>query len=502
MPEITNVESPSQQGNVLRLPQALVYALPTLPVALLYGSIAIIQGIYAKYFGLSLTTLAGILLIAQLFDAMTDPVVGYLSDCYYERKGNRKAFVVSGGVLLVCCSYFLFNPAGLNATEPYAPVSSLYFLGWLLLFYLAWTLFEIPHLAWGSELATSAQEKNTVFSLRTLGYSLGGLLFYAVPLLPVFDAQGFTPKTLAVSVLVAAVLMLPTLYTSMKTVPGGKVNSAPKASDRAKKNRASLRALLPIITHSKPFLLFLAAFFFAGAGAGMSVGLLYIFADSYLGLGEHLPLIYLLGMGTGILSIAAWHKFAAMFGKTLSWGLGMVVVMMGVLGSALLVPGESGWLGLFVLEVLLSTGSVAIGVFAPAILSDIIDYGTWKFGKDYAGTYFSLYTLVTKANIAIGGAIGLGIAGVYGFDATATQHSAEQVFGLHLAIAYIPAFIILISLIFIVLTPLNARRCGIIRRRLDTRAARAQTHIMDEARTERFISTPKPHAPTHLTETL
>ena len=78
----------------------------------------------------------------------------------------------------------------------------------------------------------------------------------------------------------------------------------------------------------------------------------------------------------------------------------------------------------------------------PSLLSDIVDYGTWKFGADRAGTYFSLYTFINKAVGALGGAMGLAIAGWVGFDPTTTTHSDMSISGVRFAIAWIPALFI------------------------------------------------------------
>ena len=158
------------------------YALPVFGVHFLIGPLTIIQGIYAKYFGLALTAVAMVLLISKLFDAVTDPIIGYLSDRYHAHTGSRKLFVICGSLLFIVAGYFLFVPGGFDTWETHSHVTTGYFLVWFLVFYLAFTLFEIPHLAWGNELAASSQEKTVIYSWRTLGVSLGSLLFFAIPL--------------------------------------------------------------------------------------------------------------------------------------------------------------------------------------------------------------------------------------------------------------------------------------------------------------------------------
>ena len=87
-----------ESSNRLKLKEEVAYALPAVAISFLMGPIGIVQGIYAKYFGLELTTIAAVLLVARLFDGITDPIVGYWSDRSYAKGGSRKLFVVSGSV--------------------------------------------------------------------------------------------------------------------------------------------------------------------------------------------------------------------------------------------------------------------------------------------------------------------------------------------------------------------------------------------------------------------
>ena len=457
----------------LPLSQAISYALPTVGIAFLAGPMAILQGIYTKYFGLSLSTIAILILIAKLFDAVSDPLIGILSDRYYSHAQGRKAFVLVGGVLFIISSYFLFVPIEIDKLTPVADspighmeVSPTYFLGWFLAFYLAWTLFEIPHLAWGSELTDSAQGKNTIYGLRALGAAVGGLLFYAIPLLPFFETSQITPETLQWSVLSAAIILIPLLYFCIKHVPSGHRAQVLVDKNHSKLSRGRLIRFVLDITGNRPFFWFLAAFFFVGAGLGMWFGLLFIFVDIYLGLGDKFPLAFLFGMGASILALKFWYYVANYVGKKMTWALGMLVMIVGVFGSGFLAPGGS-WLLLLFYMVMVNMGSAAGGMLAPSLLSDIIDYGTWKYSCDYGAIYFSLFTLVAKVNVAIGSALGLAVAGYYGFDATASFQSENSIFGLSLGIAWLPSVLIMIAIVCILLIPINARRHLTIRRRLD-----------------------------------
>ena len=116
-------------------------------------------------------------------------------------------------------------------------------------------------------------------------------------------------------------------------------------------------------------------------------------------------------------------------------------------------------------------GSTPIVAISPSLLGDIIDFSTWKFGTDRAATYFSFYTLVLKTSTAVGGSLSFGLTGWYGFDPTANVQSEEAVFGLHLAICWLPALLMLLAVFVVLLVPINTHRHSIIRRRLNARPA-------------------------------
>lgn len=434
------------------------YALPSLPVYFLFGPITILQGMYAKYFGISLSAIASALLIARLFDAVTDPIVGYCSDRYYARKYSRKPFILLGGILFAVSSWFLYVPPD-NVSFGYLVTS-------LSVFYLGYTLFEISHIAWGSELADHANEKNHLFGIRSACALLAGLFFYAMPLLPLFDTNEFTPTTLKWSAVIAGIVMLPMLLISLKVVPCSsrkRVDGCHTPLQRGKSPASLLKGILS----NYPLLMFMSSYVFLGIGGGMWLVLAFSFTDAYLGRGDQFALVYMISSGLSIVSLRLWHWLAGLFGKQLTWGLGALVMSFGIASTGFLSPNNESFLPMLICMVLVFVGTAALYIMAPSLLSDIVDYGTWKFGRDYTATYFSTFTFLTKSVGALGGALGLAISAMFGFDPTTTIHSEEAIFGLRLSIAWMPFILIVISIGFIWQIPISIRQHTIIRRRLD-----------------------------------
>lgn len=468
-------------GPQLTLANSLSYSAPLVTMVWLGAPIPILQGIYAKYYGFSLTTLASIILLARLFDAITDPLIGCYSDRYARRSGTRKPFVLAGGLLLILSGYFLYIPIGDDVVGNPPKVSVAYFTFWFMAVYLAITLFEVPHNAWASELALTSTDKAKIFSFRSVAGSLGMVFFYLIPLLPFFDTQDITPETLEVSVISAGVLMLPLFYLCIKNTPNRPSFSCidvtcQRGTGRNTLKKDSLEYLFQSLVGNKPLIIFFSSFLMYGFGVGMWSSLVFLYVDSYLDLGEYFAQAFLLSFVVGIIATPAWCKLAIIFGKKTVLSVAMILLIVSFLYATLLVPGVSGFRELLVLQVINILGIGCIITFTPAMLSEIIDYSTLKYRTENTATYYALFMFLGKFNLAIGGALGLAIAGWYGLDATTTAQTSEGVVGLLIGIAWLPIVFIITALLLIIQIPINTRRHQIIRRRLDSRLI-APKHI-------------------------
>lgn len=459
------------------------YALPKVATIWLWAPTAILQGIYAKYYGFSLTLLASVVLIARIFDVITDPMIGYLSDRYVCKSGTRKPFVLLGGVLLIVSSYFLYVPYGVDASsvelarDGQGPlVGEAYFIVWFLLFYLSFTLFEIPHVSWGSEISSSSESKSRLFSFRTgFGY-VGLILFYSIPMLPVFETSDITPETLEVSVLVVSILMVLFLYFCLKYTPNSGCELIDNVSvgneQRPTGRQIGVKDVYKSVVSNRPLLIFLSSFLFSGVGSGLWYGIIFLYVDSYLNMGDQFAPMFLLSFLIGLLSTPFWYRLSLYYGKKVVLLLASFLLVVSFIYSGLLNPGYTTVAALIVLKVINSVGNVCFSSVAPAVLSEIVDYSTWKYRDKKTGMYFSIYSFIQKINVAMGMAIGLAVIGWYGYDATNTKQSVGAIHGMMMVMVWIPSLLTIVSMIIIFFIPINSRRHQVIRRRLESQGYR------------------------------
>jgi glycoside/pentoside/hexuronide:cation symporter, GPH family len=445
------------QNRIRALP-LMAFAAPGFLSALVHSpSASVVPTMYSTEFGLSLTLIGVALLISRSADVVLDPLIGFLSDRTGGRLGARKPWVIVGVLLSIVSTWFLFNP------PPHPSFS--YFLIWYTAIYLAWSLIEIPHAAWGFEITRDYEERSRVLTYRGFAAALAQLVFLVLPMLPIFATTAVTPEILRVtSWLVFAVGLLALIAT---------VFWAPVGIPVERESHYKLKDLLSILTGNGPLWAFMAAFLLNGFATGMFGTLTFLYVANYLGLAKQF--VFLLG-GVAVaalisLPLAPW--LIARLGKRLAWGGAMAMGMV-IFPLILLIPrGEASFVPLMVVCIPIGFVNAMVAIASTSLMGDVIDYDTWRTGKKRTAVYSGLMSFVVKLNAIPGGAVALLIVGIAGYDPKlAGANSAHAVFGLKIAYVIAPTILYGVSILFAWLFPIDRRRQTIISRRLEAREAR------------------------------
>lgn len=444
----------------INLRTILLYATPNIAAYAVFAPMPILQGVYAKHYGLSLSAIAIVVLASRLFDAVSDPVVGYVSDRARLKYGTRKPVIAAGAISMALSAMWLYSPAGGMTIYHFAASS--------LLFYLGVTLFFIPHTAWAVELTQSTENRMLIFKiLSTSGY-LGMLAFYAVPALPVWETTEITPDTLALSALVAVFLLAISIPVCLRFVPNGHIAElTPAETNKRESWRATLLATVRMLARNKPFLCFAAAYMFGVAGAASWYSLAFIYIDAYLVMGRYFSNAFIISIFVGAVSPFIWASLALRIGQKSAWLFAIAICAAIFAGAALLRPETVTFVHLALLLSAFIFCSSCMDVIPKIQLSTIVDYSNLRFKLYRGSTMFAVVLFLTKSGNAIGAALGLLIAGSLGFDPTSTNHAPSAVTGLKLAMM-VPALALLgVSAVFVVLQPIGKRERDIISKRTE-----------------------------------
>ena len=433
-----------------RLPTAtlILFGLVNLPLSMLLSpTAAILPNFYLEYTGVTVAGLATAMLLARVFDGLTDPLIGLVSD----RAGNRKPWMVMGALLVAAGAWFLYNPAD--------DAGFAHLLAWYLVVTLGWTLVEIPHTAMAAELSIDYHERTRIVFWRQLLGFVGGVGFMAAPMILMTGTTAFTPEVMR-GIAIFVIVALPVLVLLM-------CRTVPEPSRHVMSRKIRFGDLWRALRSNPPLVYFLVTQILFGLSTGAVSTLFVIYASQYLGLADRIPHIALpmtLAMAAGM---PLWLWVMRRVDKHRVWAagaVGMILTLLSVLwippGGLIPMIGATTCLGLFI-----GLSSIAL----PSLLADIVDYDLWKNRKDRAAIFFSFQALVTKINQGVGGALALAIAGLFGFsgkDAVA----GWAVTGLKFAFVGWPCLLLLPMIVMAWRYPLDRRGQRILRNRLDRRA--------------------------------
>lgn len=153
----------------------IAYALPSIALqAMMVPMLLTLPPLYAQELGLGVASISLALIIARSLEAISDPIIGALSDRTTPGPWQRAGWMVAGTPIAVLSGIALLHPG------PQA--GALYLFICLVLFYAGWTMVYIPYQSWGAELSDDFAERSKVAAFREAGSFLGYLLSAIVPL--------------------------------------------------------------------------------------------------------------------------------------------------------------------------------------------------------------------------------------------------------------------------------------------------------------------------------
>lgn len=405
----------------------LAYAGPTFALAGMAIPIFVYMAkFYADVVLVPLGYLALAIALARAFDAITDPLMGWLSDRTRTRVGRRRPYLVLGAPLCALAFFALFSPpAGFGGDA-----SVVWFGACFLLYFVFHTIFVIPYNALGAELSLDYHERSSLFGWRE-SFALVGTISAAVapfPLIAWLSSQRTAYSALAAFYAIAMI--------ALGTLAFLRLRERPDFADRASNPfvpgvRRALR--------NRPFRILLGSYVASSVTAAIPATLLPFFI-AYVVRPEHEVFWTAVAITshfvTGLISIPIWVAASKRYGKRASWLTAFGVAIL-ALGGAFLVGEGDVEQGI----ALLAVAGVAFGgqlLLTPSIQADVIDYDELQTGRRREAQYGALWALLPKLVAIPGAAIPLAILGAIGYQPNAEQ-TPQVVLAIRVLFALVPA---------------------------------------------------------------
>lgn len=367
---------------------------------------------YNSVLGLSGTYAGTALLIALVFDAVTDPLVGSLSDTFRHRLGRRHPFMYASAIPLAVTFGLIFSPPeGLGQMGLFA---------WLTVFAVlvraSMTLYHVPHMALGAELTSDYHERTVVVAYRSGFGALGIALVLGVGWSVYFpDLNGemgrFNPAAYReFGWTFGAVMMVSILLSAWGT--RSVIPSLPKpredvAAFRPRRLIGEFRQALENSSF-RALVLGLIVFF---ATRGVQDALEVHMGTYFWNLeASEIQLRQFAGVPAFIVGLPFWVAMTRYIdkGTAFIFGIGLLVFF-SMLPPVLQIYGwyppraSSAYLGVLVgCHVLAIFGATAGSVNAGSMIADVTDEHELRTGHRQEGIFFAALAFAIKATVGIG----------------------------------------------------------------------------------------------------
>ncbi len=359
---------------------------------------------YAEATTLSLSAIGGIILLARLWDTVTDPIVGMLSDKTPQQWGRRKLWILLSIPLICLSTYALFNPpAGAGTT---------YLLLWTFAIYVSGTMAIVPMNAWGAELSLDYQQRNRITGARAFFGLLGTLVALSIPaLLGGTDSEtdNLGNTLFSITLLVVAALLLAGFLLSF--VPDNHPITLPSAQ---------IKSMIELVKQPSPFRQLLFSFLSNSIANAIPATLFLFYITHVLQTPDYAgPLLFLYFI-CAIISIPCWVKLASKIGKHATWNISIIIACVFFIWTPFLGEGDI-WLYLIIV---IGTGfTTGCDLFIPSSMNgDLVEWDEATTGYKRPGLFFALWGTTTKLAYALAIGIAFPLLDIFGFTANGNNN--------------------------------------------------------------------------------
>jgi GPH family glycoside/pentoside/hexuronide:cation symporter len=421
----------------------LAYAAPAFALAVVGIPVYVyLPKFYTDVVGIEITALGYILAGVRIFDAVTDPPMGYITDRTVSRFGRRRPYIAAGAVFVALFIYLLFNP--LQASPLFETV---WFGVCIYALFLFWTVVTVPYESLGPEITFDYNERNALFGLRD-GLLIAGTLAAAASPAAVqaafglaADAEGERTKFFWIAVIYAPLVV----GSAWWCVLAIRERPMPAAS------AAGVWKGLRLVFRNRPFMILITAYTISAIGNNLPATLI-LFYVQYVLESPHADFFLLLYFMTGIVFLPGWVFLARRIGKKSAWLLSIAVNTGAFIGVFFLGPGDAAIYG--VLVFLSGIGLGATLALPSSIQADVIDYDELLTGERREGRYIGLWSIAKKLAAAVGVGAGLSILGLAGYVPNA-QQPEEVRLALRVLYALVPSVCNLAALAIALAYPIS-----------------------------------------------
>ena len=374
------------------------------------------------------------LLIGNLWDAVTDPTMGHISDRTRTAMGRRRPYLLAAAVPLGLAFFMMWTPVATNHLFANFVIAHMAVFTML-------TMFLVPYNSLAAELSPDYDERTRIQGYREsahiVGLVIGGLFVSFV--------GAFASKRTGYSVVGA-------VYGAVMTV-GVLVTFFGVREDPAFQRRPRVGGWegIKLVASNRHFLWLLATFVFANIGNLIPSNMVPFALKYWIKVDEeNFSLLLVIYLVVAVCAVPLWVRLSSRISKKWAYFVALIWSAVSLAAIFFLRPGA-----LIPIAIIFGVAGAAYGalwILSFSILADIIDYDELKSGERREGIYFGIWTFMQKVTVAGASAGMLEVMARIGYIPDQEQ-AVQTILGMRVLMALVPAAMYLIAAVILLRFP-------------------------------------------------
>ena len=390
--------SSSQHQSGLPFSTKLAYGAGDLGPAITANVLSVFLLIfYTNVVGLKPGMAGSILLIGKIWDAISDPIIGVMSDRTRSRWGRRHPWMIYGAIPFGITFVLQWIVPSLNQWGLFA-----YYVAIGILFHTCYTAVNLPYTALTPELTQNYDERTNLNSFR-FAFSIGGSILSLLLAKAVFDAFKNNPlqQYLVLTSICALISTLALYWCVIGTHKRVEVTEKHRLENLGTEESLPYLEQLKILFSNRPFVYVIGIYLCSWLAVQNTVAIIPYFVKNYMGLGDQDFINIILAVqGTSMVMLFVWTQVSKRFGKKVVYFIGMSLWILAEVGLFFLQPGQ---VRIMYLLAIMSGFGVSTAYLIPwSMMPDVIELDELNTGQRREGIFYGFMVLLQKIALALG----------------------------------------------------------------------------------------------------
>ncbi len=423
--------------------------------------------------GISGGVISAIMIIARIWDAINDPIIGSMIQKKKPGKhGKYRPFIAGGGYLVAISAVLVFAQVSNNLT-----VNTLWVAIFYIVYGMTYTVVLVPYGSLASVMTTKENERSILSMCRSVGGGIGNLPTILFPILVM--TAGSNNSQMDASKLRIGMVIIAVCMAILYTISYKFTNEVIFVEEKPEKS--NLFKTIGSLIKNKAFVTMsiIGAFVIAAQMYSGTVNL-YLFKD-YFGNSAMNTVYTIVAYVPMVIMIPFANKLIKKFGKKEICVVGMGLSAIASL-CVFLFHFSPNQLYLFIIfAFIINCGVAFITLEIWSMGADIIDHQEWVSGKREEATDYAIFTFMRKIGQAIA-ALAPWFVSLVGYDsnnvATGVAQSATVLSGMYKVATGVPFIMYVLMFVLLLIYPLNKKTMNRMHDELDERRSQIKTEVV------------------------